>query len=149
MPPTPQGPLRTSWCISALFRGQKRTKNIQKKHPSAAPGPFSQTSFLRQCSLYAVICVSFRIPNNKNTQITAYSEHRRGKPVWLKGPGAAEGCRFCDPYLVTCGFAFCTAAGNLCARSTLWAFEAGSAAKQGFVSISRSNSRSISRSIPI
>ena len=35
-----------------------------------------------------------RVWIRKNTQITTYSEHRRGKPVWLKGPGAADGCCF-------------------------------------------------------
>ena len=32
-------------------------------------------------------------------------------------------------HLVPCGFAFCIAAGNLCARSRPWALEAGSAPK--------------------
>ena len=30
-----------------------------KQHPSAAPGPFSQTGFPRLCSLYVLICVFF------------------------------------------------------------------------------------------
>ena len=48
----PQSP---NGCIPALFRGQKRPTNTQKQHPSAAPGPFSQTGCPRLCSLYVVI----------------------------------------------------------------------------------------------
>ena len=40
----------------------------QKHHPSAAPGPFSQTGFPRLCSLYSVICVFLRIQNRKKTR---------------------------------------------------------------------------------
>ena len=52
-------PLRNHWCLPALFRGQKRPTNIQKQHTSRAVWPFSQTGFLRLCSLYKVICVFF------------------------------------------------------------------------------------------
>ncbi len=61
---------------------QISTQGLQRD-PNKAPAP--ARGDLR-------VCPYPKPPNN--TQITTYSEHRRGKPAWLEGPGAAEGCCF-------------------------------------------------------
>ena len=53
---------------SEVFCGKKRATITQKQHPSAAPGPFSQTGFPRLCSLYVVICLFFSIQNRPKTR---------------------------------------------------------------------------------
>ena len=74
----PRTLLRIYGCIPSVFRSQKQAKITQKQHPSAAPGPFSQTGFPRLCSLYVVICVFLQFWIRKNKQITTYSEQIRG-----------------------------------------------------------------------
>ncbi len=61
---------------------KRRAKNIQKQHPSAAPGPFSQTGFPRLCSLFVVICVFFAIWDMGNQPNHNVQRAQTGETFW-------------------------------------------------------------------